>query len=118
MASEPGLFVSWFERCAGEKKRVKRREVTEENETSGSSTNNLDTRAETRASIRHTGWLPLQFYRHLAFVVIRFLLRPRQGCQVLRCDQRVCMSVCSSVRLSARISQNPHVKISRTFLYM
>lgn len=55
MASEPGLFVSWFEHCAGKKKQVKRQEVTEVNvETSGSSTYNLDNRVETHASSRHT----------------------------------------------------------------
>ena len=34
------------------------------------------------------------------------------------CDQRVCMLVCPSVCLSARISQKSHVQISRNVLYM
>ena len=58
MASESGLFVDWFEQRARKKKRVNRKEVGEENETSGSPVNNDDTEGR-HASDRHTGRLTL-----------------------------------------------------------
>jgi len=57
----------------------------------------------------------LNFSKYLLFEYITW---PPGGRGTKYCDLRVCMPVCLSMCLSARIPQKRHVQISRNFLYM